>query len=195
MPHQPPRPAHDPLGVQHARWPARLAWIAGGIVVLAASSQAAIPMVPVPITLQTLAVTLIGALYGWRLGALTVAAWLAAAALGLPLLSGGAGGFEPFTGPTAGYLFAFPPAAALTGVLVERGWNGQRPGRAFLAMLAGNALCLVLGTAWLATAIGAAAVKAGFLPFLPGAVVKSAVGAAVLVSLIRLQRDGAAREV
>ncbi len=187
--------AHDPLGARRAGWPMRLVWIAGGVAVLALSSRAAIPMVPVPITLQTLAVTLIGALYGWRLGAVTVATWLIAAALGLPLLSDGAGGFEPFSGPTAGYLFAFPPAAALTGVLVARGWSGQKPGRAFLAMLAGNALCLVLGTAWLATAIGAAAVKAGLLPFLPGAVVKSAVGAAALVSLLRLRRNGAAREV
>lgn len=192
MPHPPSRLAHDPLGVRSTRWPARLAWIAGGVAVLALSSRAAVPMVPVPITLQTLAVTLIGALYGWRLGALTVAVWLAAAALGLPLLSGGAGGPGPFTGPTAGYLFAFPPAAALTGVLAARGWSGHRPGRAFLAMLAGNALCLALGTAWLAAAIGAAAVEAGLLPFLPGAVVKSAAGAAVLAGLVRIRRGGAA---
>lgn len=177
-------PIHDLLGVQKAGWPMRLAWIAGGIAVLALSSRVAIPMVPVPITLQTLAVTLIGALYGWRLGALTVVAWLAAAALGLPLLSDGAGGPAPFTGPTAGYLFAFPFAAALVGVLVGRGWNGRRPGRAFLAMAAGNALCLILGAAWLAAAFGAAtAVKVGLLPFLPGAVVKSALAAAMLYGL------------
>lgn len=194
MPHPSSHPAHDPLGVQSARWPTRLAWIAGGVAVLVLSSRAAIPMVPVPITLQTLAVTLIGALYGWRLGALTVAAWLIAAALGLPLLSDGAGGPGPFTGPTAGYLFAFPPAAVLTGALAARGWNGERPGRAFLAMLAGNALCLVFGTAWLAGALGAAAIEAGLLPFLPGALVKSAAGAAILAGLVHIRRGGAAGE-
>ena len=178
---------HDPLGVRRARWPIRLAWIAGGVLALALASRAAVPIGPVPITLQTLAVTLIGALYGWRFGAATVIAWLALAASGLPLLSDGAGGTEPFTGVTAGYLLAFPLAAAATGVLAERGWNGARPGRAFLAMLIGNALCLVLGTAWLATAMGAAAIEAGLVPFLPGAVLKSAAGAAVLHGLARLK--------
>lgn len=182
-------PIHDPLGVQGAGWPLRLAWIAGGVVVLALSSRAAIPMVPVPITLQTLAVTLIGALYGWRLGALTVVVWLAAAALGLPLLSDGARGLAPFTGPTAGYLFAFPLAAALVGVLVARGWDGRRPGRAFLAMAAGNGLCLMLGAAWLSMTFGAAtALKAGLLPFLPGAAVKSALAAVMLLGLARQTR-------
>lgn len=166
----------------------RLVWIAGGVVVLALSSRLAVPMVPVPITLQTLAVTLMGALYGWRLGAATVIAWLALAALGLPLLSGGAGGIEPFSGPTAGYLFAFPFAAAATGVLVRIGWDGRRPLHGFLAMLMGNALCLFPGTAWLATAMGAAALEAGLVPFLPGAVLKSAAGAAVLYGLVRLKR-------
>ena len=178
--------AFDPLGVQGAGRLLQLAWLVGGVIVLAVSSRIAIPMVPVPITLQTLAVTLIGALYGWRLGGLTVAAWLLAAALGLPLLSDGAGGLEPFAGATAGYLFAFPLAAVLVGVLTARGWDGGRPLRAFAAMLAGNALCLTLGAAWLAAQIGpAVALEAGVIPFLPGAVIKSAVAAGVLVALYR----------
>lgn len=175
---------HDPLGVQRAGWFHQLAWIMGGVMMLAASSRVAIPMVPVPITLQTLAVTLIGALYGWRPGGLTVVVWLILAALGLPLLSDGAGGLEPFKGATAGYLFAFPLAAVLTGVLAVRGWNGAQPVRAFGAMLLGNALCLTLGGAWLASQIGgAAALEAGVLPFLPGAAIKSAGAAAVLAAL------------
>ena len=188
MSHSQP-PAHDPLGVQRAGRLAQLAWIIGGVIVLAVSSRIAIPMVPVPITLQTLAVTLIGAVYGWRLGGLTVVVWLVAAALGLPLLSDGAGGLEPFAGATAGYLFAFPLAAALAGVLTARGWNGARPGLAFAALLLGNGLCLMLGAAWLAAQIGVStALEAGVIPFLPGAVVKSAVGALMLVALARLQR-------
>ena len=178
--------AHDPLGVQRAGRLHQLAWVVGGVIVLAVSSRVAIPMVPVPITLQTLAVILIGGLYGWRLGGVTVVVWLMAAALGLPLLSDGAGGLEPFAGATAGYLFAFPLAAVLVGVLTARGWDGGRPLRAFAAMLAGNALCLTLGAAWLAAQIGAAsALEAGVIPFLPGAVIKSAVAAGVLVALHR----------
>ncbi|MFN3537012.1 MAG: biotin transporter BioY [Brevundimonas sp.] len=179
--------AHDPLGVQGAGRIHQLAWIIGGVVALAVSSRIAIPMVPVPITLQTLAVTLIGALYGWRLGGLTVGVWLIAAALGLPLLSDGAGGLAPFEGATAGYLFAFPLAAMLVGALTARGWNGARPGFAMAAMLMGNGLCLTLGAAWLAAQIGGVpALDAGVIPFLPGAVIKSAMAAGVLVFLHRM---------
>ncbi|MEH6664923.1 MAG: biotin transporter BioY [Brevundimonas sp.] len=178
--------AHDPPGVQRGGPLVQAAWIAGGVIVLTASSRIAIPMVPVPITPQTLAVTLIGALYGWRLGGLTVAVWLIAAALGLPLLSDGAGGPEPFAGATAGYLFAFPPAAALAGVLTARGWDGGRPLHAFAAMLMGNGLCLTLGGTWLAVQLGVStALEAGVIPFLPGAVIKSGLAAGVLVALYR----------
>ncbi|MFB2552844.1 biotin transporter BioY [Ensifer soli] len=160
-----------------------------GTALLALSSLVEVPMVPVPVTLQTLAVTLIGALYGWRLGALTVAAWLAEAAAGLPVLAGGAGGLAHFAGPTAGYLFAFPLAAALVGWLAGRGWNGRRPVLAFVAMLAGNGACLAFGGAWLAALIGAEkALAFGVLPFLVGALLKSALGACLLSLLSRRVR-------
>ncbi len=86
-------------------------------------------------------------------------------------------GAHHFVGPTAGYLFAFPLVAALTGWLAERGWNGERVILAFLAMLAGNALCLVLGAAWLAVGIGIEqAIIYGVTPFVIGGVLKSALG-------------------
>jgi biotin transport system substrate-specific component len=138
-------------------------------------------MVPVPVTMQTFAVTLIGALYGWRFGALTVAAWLVEAAAGLPVLAGGAAGVSFFVGPTGGYLFSFPVVAAVVGWLAERGWNGNRVVLAFLAMLIGNFLCLLLGTVWLGAMIGAGqAITFGFLPFIVGGLLKSALGAATL---------------
>ena len=152
-----------------------------GTLVLAASSQVSVPMVPVPMTMQTLAVTLVGALYGWRLGGLTILVWLAQGALGLPVFAGGSGGFVRFFGPTAGYLLAFPIAGALTGWLVERGWNGSKLLLAFAAMLIGNALCLVLGAAWLAAMVGLPkAIAVGVAPFLLGAALKSVLGAGVL---------------
>ncbi|MFA7504177.1 MAG: biotin transporter BioY [Burkholderiaceae bacterium] len=157
-----------------------------GTLVLAASSHISVPMIPVPITMQTLAVTLVGALYGWRLGGLTVLAWLAEGAFGLPVFAGGTGGVARFLGPTGGYLLAFPLAAVLTGWLVERGWNGQRILLAFAAMLAGNAVCLLVGASWLATIIGAQkAIAVGLAPFLIGAVLKSALGAALLKAIMR----------
>jgi biotin transport system substrate-specific component len=155
--------------------------VLAGTLLLALASQISVPMVPVPVTMQTLAVTLIGAFYGWRLGAVTVLAWLFEAMLGLPVLAGGASGLAPFMGPTAGYLVSFPIVAALVGWLAERGWGGGSLPRSFAAMLLGNALCLVFGWAWLATLIGAErALLAGVAPFLIGAVLKSALGAAIL---------------
>ncbi len=184
------KPAFSPLDLQRVS----LIWkgiaVLLGTGVLAASSYIAVPMIPVPITMQTFAVTLIGALYGWRLGAATVIAWLAEAVAGVPVLAGGAAGFAPFIGPTAGYLFAFPIIAALTGFLAEKGWNGHRPALAFVSMALANLLCLVIGGAVLASMIGGEkAFTLGVLPFLVGAALKSALGAAVL----RLLAKGRAR--
>ena len=159
--------------------------VVAGMLLLTLASWIEVPMVPVPMTMQTFAVLLVGTLYGWRLGALTVAAWLAFAALGLPLLAGGAGGIARFAGPTAGYLFAFPLAAALADWLAARGcMEGFLSATA--AMLVGHAVCLGLGTGGLALAIGPErAVAAGLLPFLAGAVLKSVLVAAVVLLLPR----------
>ncbi len=173
--------AFSPLHLQNRSTGIQAAAVIAGSVLLALSSHVSVPMVPVPITMQTFAVTLVGAFYGWRLGAITVMVWLAQGAMGLPVLAPGAAGLAKFVGPTAGYLFAFPLAAALTGWLAERGWNGRRAGRAFVSMLLGNALCLVIGAAWLATIVGPQkAIAAGVLPFIVGGILKSALGAAVL---------------
>lgn len=171
----------DPLDLQSYPLSWKIAAVLIGTLFLAASSYIAVPIGPVPVTMQTFAVTLVGAIYGWRLGAVTITAWLLEGALGLPVLAGGSGGVHNFVGPTAGYLFAFPLAGMVVGWLVSRGWNGRRVKLAFLAMLAGNALCLVLGAAWLAVLIGLEqAVMVGVVPFLLGGALKSALGAATL---------------
>jgi biotin transport system substrate-specific component len=156
-------------------------FVLAGTLVLALASQIAVPMVPVPITMQTFAVTMIGALYGWRLGALTVFAWLAEAAVGFPVLANGAGGLAPFAGATAGYLVSFPLIAALTGWLAERGWIGDKVIRSFGAHLLANLLCLAIGGMWLANLLGTEkAWLLGVAPFILGAVLKSALAAAAL---------------
>lgn len=175
------KPSFSPLRLQTRS----LGWQVGAVVLgtlfLALSSYIEVPMVPVPVTMQTFAVTLIGALYGWRLGAITIIAWLVEGAVGFPVLSGGAAGIQHFVGPTGGYLFAFPLVGALVGWLAERGWNGNKVVLAFAAMVLGNLACLVLGTAWLAVMIGLEqAVTFGFLPFVLGGLLKSALGAATL---------------
>lgn len=171
----------DPLHLNSRSLPIQALFVLAGTAVLALASQIEVPMVPVPITMQTFAVTMIGALYGWRLGALTVLAWLGEAMLGLPVLAGGAGGLAPFAGPTAGYLVSFPIIAALVGYLAERGWTGDRVIRSTVAHLSANALCLAIGGAWLAAMIGSEkAWLFGVAPFILGGVLKSALAAAVL---------------
>ncbi|NTJ06263.1 biotin transporter BioY [Rhizobium lusitanum] len=171
----------DPLRLAQRSLVVKAAFVLAGTLALALASQISVPMVPVPITMQTFAITMIGALYGWRLGAITILAWLGEAMVGFPVLAGGAGGIAPFMGPTVGYLVSFPIIGALVGWLAERGWSGDRVVRSFLAHLSANILCLAIGGAWLAALIGA---EKGWLlgvaPFILGAVLKSALAAAVL---------------
>src|SRR5262245_5698180 len=180
------RPAVVPLDLQSRP----LVWQVGAVVLgsllLALSSYVQVPMIPVPVTMQTLAVALIGAIYGWRLGGITIVVWLLEGAAGLPVLAGGASGVHHFVGPTGGYLIAFPMAGALMGWLAERGWNGNRVSLAFLGMLLSHAVCLLLGAAWLSLLIGPErAIVLGVMPFLVGTLLKSALGAAVLKLLAR----------
>lgn len=156
-----------------------------GTMFLAVSSWIEVPMFPVPISMQTFAVTLVGALYGWRLGGLTVIAWLGEGMIGMPVLAGGAGGFIHFAGPTAGYLVAFPVVAAFVGFLAERGLT-RNPFASFGVMLLGNALCLALGASWLVNLFGFdVAWASGVAPFIAGGVLKSALTAATIELLRR----------
>jgi len=161
--------------------PAALIVVFAALIAVCAQINA--PMVPVPMTMQTFAVLLAGAVLGpWR-GMAAVLLYLALGAAGLPVLSDGASGLDHFTGPTAGYLFAFPAAAALTGALYDRARGvAARVG----LLLAAHLLVLAVGTAWLATVMGAAAIAAGFTPFLIGALVKSGLVMACAAALRRL---------
>ncbi|APX70207.1 MULTISPECIES: biotin transporter BioY [unclassified Brucella] len=182
----PSQPSFSPLHLKARSASMRLAAVAFGTLVLAVSSQIEVPMVPVPITLQTLIVPLIGALYGWRLGLATVLAWLGEAMIGLPVLAGGASGLVHFMGPTGGYLAAFPLIAVMTGYLAERGWNGHNVGLAFMSFLAANLFALAMGALWLSSVVGIEkAVALGVMPFLIGGVIKSALGAAILKATAR----------
>ena len=159
--------------------------VLGGSFLIAVAAQVSVPFYPVPLTLQTFAVLLAGAVLGGTWGAVAVLVYLALAALGLPVLSDGTGGWQRFAGPTAGYLFAFPVAAFIAGTLARRpAFAGPASGVAL--MIGAHLLILGLGTAWLATRVGAGpAMAAGFTPFLAGAGVKSA---AVVVCAAALRR-------
>ena len=164
------------------------------LTALAAQVVVPLPWTPVPLTGQTFAVLLTGALLGPRLGALAMLAYLAEGAAGLPFFRGGAGGVGHLSGATAGYLFAFPAAAYVTGHLAERGWD-RRFVTAAAAMALGSLVILASGWGWLALAVGGAqAFRLGVAPFLAGDVVKIALAAAALPAgwtlLRRLGRRG-----
>lgn len=165
----------------------KLLRIAFGTLLLTASSWVSIPMVPIPITMQTYAVIVIGALFGARLGVFTILAWLTEAAVGLPVLAQGASGIAVLLGPSAGYLFSFPVIAAVVGWLSDRGYD-RGIVRSFLSMFAANTINLALGVLWLSTIIGwHRAVLSGFLPFWTGGIVKAILATATL-QLIRKRR-------
>jgi biotin transport system substrate-specific component len=165
------------------------------LTALAAQVVVPLPWTPVPLTGQTFAVLLTGALLGSRMGALAMLAYLAEGAVGLPFFRGGAGGVAHLAGPTAGYLFAFPVAAYVTGYLAERGWD-RRFLTAAAAMALGSAVILACGWGWLTLfyRTAAEAFAAGVLPFLVGDVVKIALAAAALpAGWAILRRTGSSR--
>ena len=145
-----------------------------GTLVVAAAAQVNVPMIPVPMTLQTLAVLLVGAAYGSRLGAATLALYALEGAVGLPVFAEFKSGIML---ASFGYVLGFSAAASVVGYLAERGWDRSVP-KMFAAMLLGAAVLYVPGLVWLSAWIGGrASIQYGLMPFLAGDVVKAAVAA------------------
>ncbi len=177
------------LALPRAGWAHNVLLVLGAGLVTALAARLALPLPwsPVPLTGQTFAVLLSGAVLGARRGALAQALYVAQGALGLPVFAAGAAGLG---GPSTGYLLAFPLAAFITGALAERGWDRRFP-TTVAAMLLGSAVILASGLAGLAVVLPRAQwVTAGLLPFVPGDVVKSVLAALVLPRLWRLARRG-----
>jgi biotin transport system substrate-specific component len=149
---------------------------------IAAAAQFAIHIGPIPITGQTFAVLLTGALLGSRLGAVAVIAYLIEGAVGLPFFAGGGAGILRFFGPTGGYLVAFPAAAYVTGAFAEHGWD-KRYSTAVGAMAIGSAIILFAGWMWFSVTTTTpfdTAFDLTVRPFLLGDVIKISLAAAVL---------------
>ncbi len=157
--------------------------IAGGAALIGLLAQAEVPLQPVPVTLQTLGVLLVGAALGWKRAFAALALYLAAGAAGLPVFAGGSASLAKFAGPTGGYLLSYPFAAALVGFLVQRFGLDRRVTGAALAMLAGSAVIYALGLPWLALVTGLrgqALLTAGLTPFLLGDALKLGLAALLL---------------
>ena len=124
-----------------------------GSIILAISSKVKIPFYPVPMTLQTLAILMIGVGFGWRLGMATVALYLFEGIIGLPVFSGSPEkgiGLIYFTGPTMGYLLGFIAAAYFSGKFIY----DNNILKNFLKLLFATSLIYISGMMWLGGLIG-----------------------------------------
>lgn len=169
----------------------KVAAVVFGSLLIAAATQIEVPFFPVPMTMQTFAVLLVGLLFGARLGAAAVLAYLAEAAIGLPVLSGAANMAVLFAKPaTVGYLVGFVGAAFVAGLIAER--TAGRLWGTVAAAFAGEVVLMALGVAFLAYLIGAEkAVTFGLLPFALGDLLKIALAVAVARGVGRLSLPGA----
>jgi len=162
-------------------------------LLVALSAQIGIPDGPVPITGQTFAVLLAGALLGSRLGAATMIIYLAEGAIGLPFFSFGRGGIAHLLGPTGGYLVAFPAAAFITGAFAEHGWD-KRFLTAAAAMAIGSVIIILSGWTWFSLLTNTpmlVAFQTTVLKFIPGDIIKILLAAALLPTGWKLLQRGA----
>src|SRR5437879_5936571 len=158
--------------------------VIGFSLLTALAAQIVIPVGPIPITGQTFAVLLTGALLGSRLGAMAMITYLIEGAGGLPFFSGGHGGLLHLMGPTGGYLIAFPAAAYITGAFAEHGWD-RRFLTAAAAMAIGSAIIMLSGWAWFSVLMHTSpmlTVYATVIKFIPGDVIKILLASAELPS-------------
>ena len=161
---------------------ANMLLVIGASLLIAIAAQIAIPLpfTPVPLTLQPLAVILIGVVLGSTRGAAAAALYLLEGASGLPVFAQGHGGAAWLLGPTAGYLISYPFAAYVAGLVSERGW-GSTIIRAISGMLLALGVIYLGGWSWLAVLTDArSAFVAGVAPFVLADIVKVAIGAALL---------------
>ena len=174
----------------HRTWPQRVAIAAActALLALCAHISVALPFTPIPVTMQTFAVLLVGMLLGPAAGAATLVLYLAEGAAGLPMFSPhGPGGLAQLAGPSAGYLLSYPAAAALAGSLFAA---ARRIAPAAVAALAtavlADALILLSGSAWLMASLHLSltrAIAVGSKPFLAGEAVKVALLAVAVTTL------------
>ena len=192
-------PLFQAISNQHQRLSRQTAFSVIGSLALWLSAKVQLPFYPVPLTMQTLVVLMIGIAAGWRLGAATVALYLIEGTCGLPVFAGTPEkgiALAYMLGPTGGYLIGYLAAAAACGWLAERGWDRNIATTA-LAMVAGNVLIYAFGLLWLGTLLGwdKPVFAWGLTPFLLGDLLKVALGAVLLPAAWRLLklRDGGLR--
>lgn len=160
-----------------------LCLMAAGTALLAICAQITLPFYPVPFTLQTLSIMIIGLSLGWRRSAASAALYVLLGATGLPIFAGAAGGVVHLFGPTGGYLLSYPIAAGFLGWASEKGWDRTWPKTA-LAVFIAEVIIFVLGVGLLSAYTGfATAFKLGFIIFIPAELLKMVVMMGVMPTI------------
>lgn len=166
------------------------------LTALLAQVRVPLPFTPVPITGQTFAVLLSGAVMGSRRAFASQVIYLGAGAAGLPVFAGGAASFAHLFGPTGGYLWSYPAAAGLLGWLVERGAS-RNTGKLALALVFSDLIILISGTLWLRSFLDIPyqqALNFGLYPFLFGDTLKVVLVGAFLPRILKRFSIGGRRE-
>lgn len=162
-----------------------IALVGVGAAFTAVMAQIAVPLYPVPITGQTLAVLLVGATLGATRGALTMVVYALLGVVGLPVFSAASSGFGVLSGTTGGYIVGFIFAAGFTGWLAQRDWDKKYLGAA-LSFLGGTVVTFVFGLTWLALVTGGTLEQVlawGLFPFIIGGLIKAGIAAAIIPSI------------
>lgn len=167
---------------------ADLSLVVGGAVLTAIAAQVQIPMYPVPMTLQTLAVLLIAAALGPLRAFSSMSLYVAMGAAGLPVFAGAKSLTQVL--PTAGYLLGFAVAAVVVGLIAQRGF-AKKPLTVAISYAMGSVIIYFFGAGWLMLGLGLTfeqAFLAGIAPFLIGDAIKASFAAALLPAAWKLVR-------
>jgi len=155
--------------------------LAGTILIaLAAQLRFYLPNNPIPVTGQTFAVLLAGGALGFRRGVASSTLYLALGLVGLPVFAGGRSGVDVFIGLSGGYLIGFIVASGIVGRLAELGWDRNLLG-SIAAMVIGNLTIYLIAVPWWMAVASTSldrAIADGFVPFLPGDLLKVVLAAA-----------------
>lgn len=162
-----------------------------GTLLLTLSAKTKVVLGPVDLSLQTLAVLVIAATFGFRLGLATLMLYMAEGAIGLPVFQSTPEkgiGIAYMLGTTGGFLAGFVVMATIVGWAADRGWD-RNPFKLFGAMLVAEAVMMAMGFAWLATIIGVdKSWQFGVAPFLLPDLIKVALAAAIVPAAWSLVR-------
>jgi biotin transport system substrate-specific component len=162
--------------------------VVAGAALVAVLAQASIPLWPVPITGQTLAVIVVGAALGARRGAAALVTYMAAGLAGLPVFADFTGSIAAVGKPSFGFIIGFIVAAFVAGWFAERAWD-RKPWLAFVGFIAASVVPFVFGIPYMAIILNAVMglelsfwqlLEAGLFPFILGGVVKAAIAALVI---------------